>query len=530
MKADVIVRINQCMGVLAHRLFSGTADAVFADMFCCDTEVIVDIGRDDLDAHLKSIDAIAKYYEEIKMQEGLFGALHMLHSNSYKVDDDVAVAQWNTHSSWLSQTGENYGTRFGYFRFWARFVPVDGTWKIQKLEVKPLIIFPMWDNLDKVSWGLLKEGGINGLFDTPGVLAMNTIKPEEYILMRNVIGRVSQEGPKSVLSLLSEKSFVKLDISGMDASVAESYEDAKAILTALGDKEVEQAFYRLNMFNAAPVFAVEDETHARAVFMSEFLWFTKGKKNELERIVKIMSGIGSIGLVKEDGVWKISELVIKEAFSKQPMNFELQMERPMMMVREENWPKAPVHNPDVPMNVEDMFAAESILPHWTERLKRGDTRNFVIEHMINDVEEISMGMSGGRSYGNEKVLAHAGGTTDVLENGELALRFPQFHTGGTPVIEMVDEIHIDITWPEYGWGNMGYGYFYTDADTHRKYRPMIGQYDHKFVKDKDTWKMYYFGWKSTIQSIPWWEYDVDDVLGWASKPYTKAWPLPLEES
>lgn len=115
------------------------------------------------------------------------------------------------------------------------------------------------------------------------------------------------------------------------------------------------------------------------------------------------------------------------------------------------------------------------------------------------------------------------------ENGSLDRRFPQFHMGVSPVAEAYENgKYVQISWLDYGWGNIGYGIYYGEEDHDRMYRPMIGQYYHCFVRDGQQWKMYSFGWKPLIQWLPKWDYCTDEVDGWAARPDAGPWPLPFE--
>lgn len=517
MDASAVVMMNQIMGSITQGICCGTADSLINDVFWESEEAVLRIS--DLDVDVRGIGNIKKIYEKYQYADGFFGAFHMLHSNSYQTKEEQGVAQWNTHSMWLTHDEENKisGMRFGYFRFVGKFSCRGTIWKLQELSVHALIIFPEWKNSICESQLYL-----------PKLKRCEPVDADDYIQIRNTIGRYVQEGPGNMLRLFSEREFETYYLERITKEPVTEYEELLAFLERLSQEEIRNQLYKFHMIAASFVIQMEpDQNHASIQCLSQMMYFEPDKENKNK--VQLCVGWMQARLVKEQKEWKFCSVDIRPVAWMEKKQMEIIPGRRMLMQESENWPLAPENQHCTAGYASDLFEAESILPHWTERLKRGDNADFVSEFMDNALEEISMGMSSGRVYGYDNVCKSAGVSTKPFEN-DMAKRFPQFHTGCSPVMEINDKRdHIQISWTDYGWGNVGYNVIYEETEKNRMYRPMIGQYYHKFVKDKETWKMYSFGWTPTINSFPEWTYHTDEVKGWASKPLKTQWPLPLED-
>lgn len=517
-----VVEMNQVMGKLCHALTSGLTEHVLDQIFVRGSGTRLRIH--DLGLDIKGFDNISGILKLPEYADYFKGMFHMLHSNACEERGERLYGHWNAHSFILvkpDESGVCQGARFGYFRFEAIFIRTDDGCKIESLDVRALVLFKKWPCTSGSKMRFLQSDLVQDTGFTGAHLDADT-----YIQLRNLMGRFVQEGPEQAVKLFSEVEFSSFYNPFLDGKAVTDYGDFKDLLEKISREEKKSRVYAFHMMAAAPIFKMANESSADGIFMAQMLDFIR----EPDERYKVGFWIGRIAVhyIKRE-VWQFTDFKVEPVICLGIEDFTINPERPMAMRDEINWRKAPEISPYTLGHADDLFAAESVLPQWTERLKRGDTRDFVELYMKNSCEEVSMGMSGPRSYGYENVLEHSGKPDKVLETGTREKRFPQFHIGASPVAEMYDQgKYAKISWLDYGWGNVGYGVIYREDETQRMYRPMIGQYYHAFVKDDGQWKMYEFGWKPLIQWLPLWTYDTEAVDGWASEGHGEPWPLPFE--
>lgn len=519
-----VVKINQIMGKLFHALTKKLTAEVLEEVFARGSKTRLRIH--DLELELEGFEQILEVVKRPEYRKYFHRMFHMLHSNACEERDGRFFGHWNAHSFLLvdpdEENGDYQGARFGYFRFEAEFIRQDNEWKILELDVRALVVFKKWP----CPTGETPEF-LHPKVHVPGKFLGNSPDEDTYIQLRNLMGRFVQEGPELASELLSRKHFSAYYNPFYKGEVVEDLEAFKSLMAEISNEEKRMRVYNFHMMAATPYFIMGPEkTDADGFFMAQMLHFVR----QPDGGYKVCFWIGKIYVhcIHED-VWRFTDFYVNPMICLGESDFIINPQRPMAMRDEMNWRRAPKRSEDTAGHAADLFAAESILPQWTERLKRGDTGNFVELYMKNSCEPISMGMSGPRTYGYENVLEHTGVSDKILETGTRAKRFPQFHIGASPVAEVYDQgKYAKISWLDYGWGNIGYGVFYDEDETQRMYRPMVGQYYHSFVRDQGQWKMYEFGWKPLIQWLPLWEYDTEQVDGWASKGFDKPWPLPFE--
>lgn len=524
--AQAIVEINNLMGRLVYEIAFGDIRAKLSHFFSDMSEIYLKTGV------YKAVgyEEILKLLEQLEEEQLLSGHLHLLHSNAYKIADNKneILGHWNTYSYFCQKEGKDTGSvSFGYLRFFVKFLKKDGQWKILGFECDRLITFEpetgfVWDR-----WDLVLGEKVMGKLNA-GMVKM-TLSPENYIHLRNLIGCFIQNGPGKASEYFSKENFSGFYIPSFYRERVNDVNCLFHIFSEVEEKERKEKLYHVNMTGTTPVIVQTDENHGQGWLLSQILSFSRADDGKTWVCLEV--DVSQIDFIREkENLWKIAGWEMNVLFHHHPKEFHIPLHRPMAMYREEMWPQAPDPNVEITeATAEEIFRIESFLPQWTERLKRGDTEVFIDQYMYNHKEEISFNMASGRTQGYEKAREHQKSSGIKFNTGTMALRFPQFHTGNAPVAWVSsDEKYAEMTWMEWGWGNIGYGIVFSEEETHRTYTPMIGQYHYKFVKDGGQWKLYFFGWTPLIQGLPSWSYDTDKVRGWASRPYERPWPLPFE--
>ena len=520
--AQAIVEINNLMGRLVYEIAFGDIQSNLFHFFWNEPITRLKTGKYEASGG----EAIKKLLKQLESENLLSGHLHLLHSNAYKMSEraDEVYGHWNTYSNFFQKDEKiSENISFGYLRFFVKFLKKDECWKIREFDCDCLITF------EPEKWIVRDAWEVTVLEKLKEVGGKSTVSPENYIHLRNLVGCFIQNGPGKASEYFSREKFSGFYIPSFYKERVEDADVLNRIFSEIAEKERKEKLYHINMTGTTPVIIQTDENHGCGWLLSQILSFSRA--NDGKTWFCMEAGISRIDFVREgEALWKISGWEMEELFHRHREEFHIPLHRPMAMYREEMWPQAPVPNTEITEAIaKEIFQIESFLPQWTERLKRGDTEVFIDQYMYNHQEDISFNMASGTTRGYERAREHQKSSGTKFNTGTMALRFPQFHTGNAPVARVSDDgNYAEMTWMEWGWGNIGYGIVFSDEETHRTYTPMIGQYHHKFVKDSGQWKLYFFGWTPLIQGLPSWNYDTDKVGGWASRPYERPWPLPFE--
>lgn len=518
--ADIqgITDINNLMGKLIYEVAFGDIRHNYS-LFFEEDRIIINIqGHYALDKH-----SAIGLFDNLEKKNLLSGNFHLLHSNAYKIHDKATIiGHWNTYS-FFKNDKEPYSKkiRFGYLRFLVKFHKKDNNWKITELECDELMTF-------EPEACCLHQLSLEGKKDLTERLS-GFIDPENYILLRNLVGSFVQNGPGEASNYFSENNFSCFHIPEICIDKIDNYNDLCRWFKLIAQKEKTQQLYHYLMTATTPIIVMDDERHSHGIYLSQILTFDRNEDGKT--FFELNIGVLYFKFIKTENIgWRISSIQEDLLIGGPLQEFSIPVHRPMAMLNDQKWPLAPkLLYKLTDSDICHIFKTESFLPQWTERLKRGETADFIEDYMKNDEEEIFFCMASGQTCGYEKAKSNQVESHKKFGQGTMTLRFPQFHTGNAPVASVSEDgKYIDISWMEWGWGNIGYGIIFREEECNRTYTPMIGQYHHKFVNDNGIWKQYYFGWTPLLQGLPSWSYNTQKVRGWASKPYKDPWPLPFE--
>ncbi len=357
------------------------------------------------------------------------------------------------------------------------------------------------------------------------------IEPDDYVRIRNVVNRYLYGSPEDQLALsrLSEKSYWKnpffevYKTVGADA-VGEGYHKLQQL------ENSNAPHYMWKVFAANDPLIMEfkpDRIHLRTGTGAYQFYGKAYGETKVPYPMMIRIGISDMILTKADN-WRVESYEFisllnpdKQDYieSKAPHTLDVSMER-----------HAPKMQKDENLNAEDVYQIETILDFWTTRLKRGGLEDFVDEYMINDSGKELHLLSGTAGY--EKVRKTAKKMlTDILEKEPSMRKYPQFHNGGVPVIEISDDgTEAEMMCVDYCFGNIGMGILYNEHQKERTYYPGLGLYYNRYVKDHGEWKMYSLGTNNDgLFNLPDLNYTVGHSGGWSEHPTEKLWPMPFEE-
>ena len=518
---QAITDVNNLMGCLVYELAFGDVRKKLDQFLIRGDNVSLNINGQTVYGR----NTIKRRLEELEQRGLLGGNYHLLHSNAYKMDGDgKVIGHWNTYSYFIGRNNRTpVSVSFGYLRFRTVFQKEDRQWKIEELECDELITFEPEQHHTWKLPALLDVGG-------PEIKAPDNMQMDgrNYTLLRNLTGSFIQNGPGEAKKYFSENRFETFFFPCVYPNKITDYAELMRMFDLFDEKERAEDLYHYLMTATTPVLTLSDECHGSGVFLSQILTFERAADGHT--YFRHQLGRMNLKFIKENHCWRIQSLNMEILLKNVLQEFKIPADRPMAMLNPVKWLKAPEQNGMITeTDVEAFFETESFLPQWTERLKRGDNENFIRDYMNNHYEEISFSLASGKTVGYDKAVKSQTDSHEKFNKGSMALRFPQFHTGNAPVFSVSqDRRYIQISWMEWGWGNIGYGIVFDESEKNRTYTPMIGQYNHKFVRDDGMWKLYSFGWKPLLQGLPSWSYNTDRVRGWASKPYRDPWPLPFE--
>lgn len=457
------------------------------------------------------------------------GTAHLLHSAAYKTDGlpaGEAEANWNTYSYKVASRGTAGGAqtiKYQFVRFTIGFKQAeDKTWKIKSIYALPLMTLAPWGCANPDLPGAMQSGGPNLIFKQD---PFRSIDPDDFVKIRNLAGFFTHYAPAHATEYFSTEEDVCVDLLNKTAcgyaAVKKLFDDWKQ-----ADAQMGYLNRKLTVTNTVITYG---ETENKAVlsgighvFDSEVLDKEKPAFATVRRVVAVY-----MTFARECGAWKIVTVRLVPVVSiDREINMSPRMLEPMPSRVPDYFPTIDPNHPG--MDAGDVFEVESILPEWTERLKRGDLETFPDKYMVNEHEEIAFSMR--KAFvGYEAVMERCHDLIHGQIKGKTdLLRFPQFHSGCTPVITS-DGKYAQGIWTDICWGNIGALIFYEDHQKSREYLPGVGQYTHSFVKSKNGWRIYHLADRSEyVAPMIDWPYNIDEVGGWTVAQKPSQWPLPFD--
>lgn len=497
-------------------------------------ELLLDSDETTLRAPLSDIEAqgfSAVKAELLRLYAGEKGNVHLLHTAAWKTDgmpEDEGLANWNTYTYRAASRlpdGAAGSVAYQFVRLTVGFKRCDGRWRIKSIYALPLMTLAPWSCSQPDIAGSMQGGPALRFHDDP----FGEIDPEDFVKIRNIAGFFVHYVPKYSMEYFSGAEDVSIDILGRAAAGQSGMKDYFAKWKADDDAAGGYMTRKFTVTNGVITYD-GDRDHAKLWGMGHLFdcEVTDAQAPAFactRRIVAVY-----MTFVRENGVWRIVSVKADPVLS---IDREVN-DSPRML---EAMPsRVPDYFPDLDpdnagLSAADVFEIESILPEWTERLKRGDLATFPDAYMVNEFEEISFSMR--KAYvGYDEVMDRCEGLINRLIVGkEDMLRFPQFHSGCTPVI-VSDGKYAQGVWNDIAWGNIGAAIFYEDDQKEREYLPGVGgQYTHSFVKSKNGWRLYHLADRS-LKFTPLldWKYNIDEVGGWSVAQRPSRWPLPFDVS
>lgn len=467
--------------------------------------------------------AILRLYETEK------GNVHLLHTAAWRTDglpEDEGLANWNTYSYRAASrlpNGAASSVAYQFVRFTAGFKRCGGKWQIKDLYALPLMTLAPWSCAHPDIAGSMQGGPAPAFTGDP----FREVDPEDFVKLRNAAGFFLHYAPQYAMEYFSESENVSVDILGRAAAGRAGLTDYFARWRA--DHDAAGYLTRQLTLSHSVISYAGDRDRAELwgmghLFDSEVTDPQAPAFACIRRVIAVY-----MTFVRENDRWRISTVKADPILSiDREVNSAPRMLEAMPSRVADYFPSIDPNNPG--LSAADVFEIESILPEWTERLKRGDLATFPDPYMVNETEEISLSMR--KAYvGYDAVIDRCEGLINRLIVGkEGMLRFPQFHSGCTPVI-VSDGRYAQAIWHDIAWGNIGAAIFYEDDQKDREYLPGIGQYTHSFVKSKNGWRLYHLADRSLrVPPMVDWKYNVDEVGGWSAAQRPARWPLPFDIS
>lgn len=459
------------------------------------------------------------------------GKVHLLHSAAYRMEDETHLrGHWNTYSFCLQQegaAGQFHSVRFSYLRFCVDFRKERNGWRILRLDCRRLLSVDPWDYTPEL------ESAVLDCPDRPSGICLCDGTPcpngEDYVALRNLTGMFCHNGP-----LKAKRYFAKqdpcLDIPTV-IPPAQGYDAVCAALDEWERLERENGLYLTVQMGTSPVFKMIGADSACGSVLALCI-DTKGRLfgydcSPYPTVFRL--AMLCFDYTREADGWKIRSVTQKLLANMDPVEQRISSGKRIVMMEQEN--RICVREYCKEGTATDVFAVESILPEWTERLKRSDLPDFKSMYMDNGQRDLAIVLSRGY-FGAEAVAEHCETLINsFVKKYPTMKKYPQFHTGNTPVIEIsADGKHAVAAWFDFGWGNIGAGVLYDDTVKERNYFPGVGKYYHSFIKENGEWKMYRLGWYPLMGDFTPWSYRVGETGGWASMETDAPWPLPLQDA
>lgn len=525
MNANAVVGMSNTFSALVNYTAAGVLEQHIDGLLLDSDETTLRIPLSGIEA--KGAPAVKA--EVLRLYAAEKGNPHLLHTAAWETDgmpEDEGMANWNTYSYRAASRlpgGEAGSAAYQFVRLTVGFKRCGGRWRIKSIYALPLMTLAPWDCSAPDIPGSMQGGPA---LEFPGD-PFCEVDPMDFVKIRNIAGLFVHYAPQYAMEYFSTSEEVRVDILGRGAAGQAGLRDYFARWKA-GDDATGYLSRKLTVAN--PVIAYTGNRDRAELWGMGHLFDSEVTDPQAlafactRRVVAVY-----ITFVRENGSWRIMTLKAVPVLSiGREANDTPRMLEAMPSRVADYFPSLDPDNAG--LSAADVFEIESILPQWTERLKRGDLPTFPDPYMVNGIEEISLSMR--QAYvGYDEVMDRCEGLISRLIVGkEDMLRFPQFHSGCTPVI-VSDGSYAQGIWMDIAWGNIGAAIYYEDSQKEREYLPGIGQYTHSFVKGKDGWRMYQLADRSIpVPPMVDWKYHIDEVGGWSVAQQPKLWPLPFEVS
>ena len=538
MNQQGIVAMANAMGRLLQGLSIGRAQEVIEQILDRSDETVLYIPDQGVDC--KGWESCRQALLELNRR--CYGQVELTHSSAYRqCEDGTVMGHWNTYTYQLYQDGGGHHILYSYWRITARFVCVEGEWKLRELSKLMLLHVNPWE------YDPADEPGLLDSPETGFYIPQGEVDAQDYVELRNLAGTVAHNGVYRCRNEFALEGDVELYLPDVMDKPAVGRSQVMAQLDRLEQMEVENLNMYLNFTTMCTPVIVARGDWGEATFLGNVINVRGPAMGYQEKPYRMQYRLAVIHMTyrREGGVWKIASLrstLLCKINDVPYMNFHHDGSdgypgRVEWMSKTPNRNLAPRWEGRKDC-AQDIFEIESILPQWTERLKRRDLPDFPDLFMKNSQHDLVIQLS--RSfYGYDTVCKHCNTLINgMLEGHETMWHNPQFHTGCSPVIQISnDGLSAQAWFIDKCWGNIGAAVFYDKDVKERKYYLGMGTYCHKFVKENGKWRLWHFGWTPTFgwsEQDPY-RYTYDYTYGetggwsqWAAQGGEKPWPLPFE--
>lgn len=484
----------------------------------------------ELGADIRGQEAVAEFLSRSGAWRGR-GKVHLLHSAAYRSEDETHLrGHWNTYSFCLQQeddAGRFHSVRFSYLRFCVDFRREPEGWRILRLDCRRVLSVDPWDYTPEPESAVLdRPDDLSGICLCGGAPCPDG---ENYVALRNLTGLFCHNGPLKAKRYMAKEG-TYLDIPTV-IPAARGYDAVCAALDEWERLERENGLYLTVQMGTSPVFEMTGGDSARSSVLTLCI-DTKGRlfgydHSPYPTVFRL--ALLCFEYAREADGWKIRSVTQRLLANLDPVEQAINSGKRIVMMEQEN--RVCVRETCRTGAAADVFAVESILPEWTERLKRSDLPDFKTMYMDNGRRDLAILLSRG-FFGAEAVAEHCETLINsFIKKYPTMKKYPQFHTGNTPVIEISEDgDHAVAAWFDFGWGNIGAGVLYDDGVRERNYFPGVGKYYHSYIKENGQWKMYRLGWYPLMGDFTPWSYRIGETGGWASMDTDAPWPLPLQDA
>lgn len=475
----------------------------------------------------------------IRLGKANYGYIDMTHSSAWKqCSDSSIIGHWNTYTyQFQRDQGKTY-ILYSYWRITAKFINTDNTWKMRSLSKIKLLHVDPWDYDPCVEPGLLDR------CETIPMLSLSVPDPQDFVEIRNLAGHFAHDGLIHSRHLFALDAPLFLDMPDLMAYPVYGREQVMNFIDQMERKEnINNSMYIQYMTLCTPVINIYQNS-AQAAFFGHIINIQGPGWGIVQPPYQLIHRLAYITMnfIRENHVWKITGIknTLLARINTLPfMNMHHDGSdgvpgRIEYMSRIPNRNFAPSWS-GRKNTAEDIFQIESILPQWTERLKRSDLPDFPDMYMTNHKHDLAIELSSSY-YGYDIVKKHCNHLiNEMYEGHETMWNNPQFHTGSSPVIEISSNgLSAKAWYIDKSWGNIGASVFYNADVIHRQYYPGFGTYCHELVKENGQWRLWHFGWTPTIgwmASDPYrytYNYTYGQTGGWSVRNQGRPWPLPFE--
>ncbi len=536
MNSKGIVSMSNKIGFLLQGMALGEKKLHIEDMIEKSDAVSVYMPDEGIDCKgwKDCVEALCRFAEKS------YKTIDLTHSAAWKeCEDGALMGHWNTYTYQLYSDDTGMHMLYSYWRITVTFVFVSNDWKMRSFSRLKLLHVSPWDydsNDEPAVWD--NDQRINCIYPESDVL------PQDYVELRNLAGHISHDGLAECGKLFAVDHNIYIDLPDILEEPVYGRTKVMETFDMIARKEHQNLeMYPQFITMCTPVIYTHGE-EAVGDFVGNLVNFrgpAYGYKDVPYRMQYRLAKI-HFDYVQEHGVWKILGVKITELCKINDLdyyniNHDGLDNMPGMveyMGRNPNRNFAPRWK-GCKNCAEDIFEIESLLPQWTERLKRNDLSDFPDLFMVNKQHAPVIQLT--NSYvGYEAVMSHCRKMINgIYEGHESMWNNPQFHTGCSPVIELSYDGNSAKAWfVDKCWGNIGKAAEY-DGVIDREYLPGFGTYCHELIKENGKWRLWHFGWTPMVGG--WtaenpkkyvYKYRYGETGGWSVNNHGKAWPLPFE--